>query len=63
MEQKNKAVNDKDVNGEDKRLLTIRLEENTNEVHQLSQHHADMENQLDDVNKGIINLKVENDRL
>ena len=26
MEQKNKAVNDKDMNGEDKRLLTTRLE-------------------------------------
>ena len=26
MEQKKKAINDKDMNGEDKRLLTTRLE-------------------------------------
>ena len=62
MEQKKKVVNDKEMTDEDKILLTTRLEENNNEVHQLSQHNADMENQLDDANQGIINLIVENNR-
>ena len=42
MEQKNKVVNDKEMEDEDKRLLATRLEEKTNEVQQLLQHHAEV---------------------
>lgn len=63
MEENNKVINDKETVDEDIRLLAIRLEENTNEVWQLSQLQEDMKNQLDNANQEITNLREENERL
>ena len=48
---------------EEKLLLNTRIEENDSEIHQLSLHQADMENQLNDANQEVINLRIENEGL
>ena len=54
MEKKDKA-------NEEKRLITEKIEEKDNEIHQLSLQQANLIDQLNDANQELINLRIENE--